>query len=201
MTDPHRSVLDALTKARWTVRDRGADHTLGPADLWPVALRERYPNIPPSVTVFLGRLDECVNADDTAWFLTAADYAGTSGSAWTWNAWEQLELAGYDEDGDEEGAAKVRDFWNAYLPVFLDVGGDYAHFSVRVTEPRVVKRSWWLVGGARPLPEPRMGTVVYGAEVDITAVVEVAPSFPEFLNYLATAVGDPNLKGPLSGLI
>jgi hypothetical protein len=200
MTDPYRSVVDALSRAGWKVRDRGVEHALSVSDLFPAAVRERYPNIPPSVTEFLGRLDECMNGDATAWFLTAADYAGTSDSEWAWNAWEQLEVEGCEENGDDEGAAKVREFWNAYLPVFLDVGGDYAHFAVRVTEPPVVKRSWWLPGGGAQ-SEPRMGAVVYGAEVDITGVFEVAPSFPEFLNYLAAAVRDPNGKGPLSGLI
>ena len=201
MTDPYRGVLDALAGAGWKVRERSVEQALPWSQLWPAELRERYPNMPSALTGFLGRLDECVNADDTAWFLTAADYAGTSGSPWAWNAWELLELESCAESDDAEAAAEVRQFWNDYLPFYMDVGGDYAYFAVRVTGPKSVTGEW-LPPGARPLPEPRLGAVVH-AEEEFRAVAEVAPSFSEFLDQLAAAMRDPpqRRKGPLAGMI
>jgi len=201
MTDPYRGVLDALAGAGWTVRERSVEQALPWSRLWPAPLRERYPNMPSALTGFLGRLDECVNEDDTAWFLTAADYAGTSGSSWAWNAWEQLELESCAERNDAECAAEVRQFWNDYLPFYTDVGGDYGYFAVRVTGPKPVTDEW-LPPGVRPLPEPRLGAVVH-AEGDLRAISEVAPSFSEFLDFLAAAMRDPRQRsgGPLAGMI
>ena len=197
MSDSYRRVLDALVGAGWTVRERAPDNALSATELWPAELRARYPNVPTSLTEFLGRIDQCENSAETAWFLTAADYAGKSDSEWAWNEWERQELETF-ENKDEEKIA-IRDFWNAYLPFYLDVGGDYAYFAVRVTEPPPQKKPllWFL----REPPEPPLGAVVYGADVDLRGVSVVAASFPEFLEHLTTVLRDPTVEGPLTGLI
>jgi hypothetical protein len=197
MSDPYRRVFDALVAAGWKVRERAPENALTTADLWPAELRARYPNVPAPLTEFLARIDECENSAETAWFLTAADYAGKSESAWAWNEWERQELETFADDSEQTTA--IREFWNSYLPFYLDVGGDYAYFAVRVTEPAPKKKPllWFL----REPPEPPRGSVVYGADVDLRAVSVVAASFPEFLQHLTTVLRDPSVEGPLTGLV
>ena len=194
--DHLREALDALAAAGWTVRERSAVGS--PDDVWPAELRQRYPTIPPSLTQFVARVEACVNPDETGWFLSAADYAGTSDSAFAWNEWERMELESYEEAGDAERAGEVRDFWDAYLPFYLDVRSEYAYFAVRVTEPKAVKRQWWSF--PRQPEEPRLGAVVFAAE-EFRSVSEVAGSFDAFLDELAATVQGRTTTGPLTGLI
>ena len=195
VSDPFRRVVDALVQAGWKVRERSPEHALGLSELFPAALRQRYPRVPPSLVEFLGRLDECVNPDETAWFLTAADYAGTSGAGFEWNAWERLELETFKDDPEESGA--VREFWNTYLPFYTNVGGDCAYFAVRVVEPKPAK---WnpLSLIMRDVREPKSGAVIYGVE-EFRGPWQVAASFPDFLEHFAAAVLDPDRDGPLRG--
>jgi hypothetical protein len=197
MSDPHRRVFDALVAAGWSVTERVPEKALSAAELWPPELRARYPNVPASLTEFLGRIDRCENAGDTAWFLTAADYAGTADSAWAWNEWERQELETFESDDEETG--RIREFWKSYLPFYLDVGGDYAYFAVRVTEPLPKKKPllWFL----REDPDPPRGAVVYAGDGDFRSVSVVAASFPEFLDHLTTVLRDPTVEGPLTGLV
>src|SRR4051812_21019904 len=89
MTDNYRAALDALAAAGWTVRERTSDTVLSPADVWPAPLRQRYPVIPADLTNFVARVEACVSPDESAWFLSARDYAGTSDAAFAWNEWER----------------------------------------------------------------------------------------------------------------
>jgi hypothetical protein len=195
VSDPFCRVVDALTQAGWRVRERGSQNALSATELFPAALRQRYPALPPALVDFLGRLDECVNPDETAWFLTAADYAGTSGAGFEWNAWERLELESCEDDPEESAA--VREFWNSYLPFYNDVRGDYGYFAVRVIQPKPVKRGLFSFVD-RFQGEPKLGAVVYGIE-EFRSPWQVAASFPEFLEHLAIAVLDPDRRGPLRG--
>ena len=197
VSDPIRRALDALVQAGWKVRERSPENVLGRSGLFPPALQQRYPNVPSSLVDFLGRLDECVNPDETAWFLTAADYAGTSGAAFEWNEWERLELETFKNDPRESAA--VREFWNKHLPFYSDVSGDYAYFAVRVVEPKESKRNP-LSFFRRDLREAKLGAVVHGVE-EFRGPSQVAASFPEFLDELAAAVLDPDRKGPLGGCL
>jgi hypothetical protein len=195
--DAYRRVFDSLVAAGWKVRERDPHSALTATELWPAELRARYPNVPSALTEFLGRIDHCMNASETAWFLTAADYAGTSDSVWAWNEWERQELETFASD--EKVKAEVREFWKAYLPFYLDVGGDYAYFAVRVTEPPPRKPA--LLPFLREPPEPPRGAVVYGADVDLRGVSVVAASFPEFLEHLTTLLRNPAADTPLTGLV
>ena len=194
---PVRRVLDTLVEAGWKVRERSPENALGRSELFPPALRQRYPNVPSSLVDFLGRLDECVNPDETAWFLTAADYAGTSGAAFEWNEWEKLELETFKNDPRESAA--VREFWNKHIPFYNDVSGDYAYFAVRVVEPKTTTWDTVLSIVLRDR-EPKLGAVVYGVE-EFRAPWQVTASFPEFLEEFAAAVRDPDRKGPLGGCL
>jgi hypothetical protein len=198
VSDLVRRVLDALVQAGWKVRERSPENVLDRSGLFPLALRQRYANVPSSLVDFLGRLDECVNPDETAWFLTAADYAGTSGAAFEWNEWERLELETF-KDNPRESAA-VREFWNKHFPFYNDVSGDYAYFAVRVVEPKTTRWDNVLSLFMRDMREPKLGAVVHGVE-EFRGPSQVAASFPEFLEEFAAAVLDPDRNGPLRGCL
>jgi hypothetical protein len=199
VSEPFQRVVDALRQAGWKVRERTPENALGLSELFPASVRQRYPNVPSSLVDFLGRLDECVNPDETAWFHTAADYVGTSAAGYEWNEWERLELETFKDDPEESAA--VREFWNTYLPFYTDVSGDYAYFAVRVVEPKPLAPHLSLLSFfARDLREPKLGAVVYGVE-EFRGPWQVAASFPEFLERFATTVLDPERSGPLGGTV
>ena len=198
MTDPYRRVFDTLVAAGWKVRERDAANALSVDTLFPAELRKRYPNVPPELVAFLGRLDECTNAEENQWFLTAADYAGTSDSAFVWNEWEKQELETFEDDAEE--TASIREFWNNYLPFFSDVSGDYAYFAVRVTDP-VPKKRGLLDRITRQPVEPTRGAVIHGIEEYRAVTSPVATTFAEFLDQLVTTLRNPGANTKLSGLI
>ena len=197
MTDPYRRVFDALVAAGWKVRERDAANALSVDELLPAELRKRYPNVPPELVGFLGRLDECTNDENNQWFLTASDYAGTGDSSFVWNEWEKQELETFDDDAEETAA--IRGYWNNYLPFFADVSGDYAYFAVRVTDP--LKKQGLLDRLMRQPPEPPRGAVIHGIEEYRVVVSTVAPSFSDFLDQLVRTLKDRDAKTKLSGLI
>ncbi len=97
----------------------------------PREIAAKHPNLPNDLSEFLSGLDSCVNATQTAWFLCEADYAGTSGSAFRWNEWEQMSLAA--ADGDSKLITEIRMFWDAHLPISISVDDGYAYHAVRTT--------------------------------------------------------------------
>jgi hypothetical protein len=66
--------------------------------------------------------------DEKAWLLTEADFAGTSGSAYAWNEWEQqsLEAAG----SDEAWKATIVSFWDDHLSILFSTRSGYAFFAL-----------------------------------------------------------------------
>ena len=92
ITQSRSCITASLRRVDDCFRERAPEKALSATELWPPELRARYPNVPASLTEFLGRIDRCENAGETAWFLTAADYAGTADSAWAWNEWERQGL-------------------------------------------------------------------------------------------------------------
>lgn len=125
----------------------------------------RYPRIPADYLKFLQRVKVCENAEETVWFLCIDDYNGTSGSEWSWNSMEEIDL---DEEDDEARRREVVEFWNRHMPFLLSVGGEYAYLAFRVRE------------------EP-FGAVMEGWEV-LTEANERAKSFEEFVRLHSSAV-------------
>jgi len=158
-------IRDGLARAGWKVR--AGDDSFGR----PGVLASRYPAPPPSWVDFVDGLVECVNPDDTAWFLTRADYAGTSGAAFAWDVCEQLSLESADGTDDEPA---VRRFWDRHLPIFLSVGGDYGYLALVV-----------IGTGA----SAAFGPVVQGFAPDWEGTTEIAPSFEAFLTRLDEELG------------
>lgn len=196
------SVLSILDSAGWTVRVR-SENAILPADLvWPEALRARYPAIPPALTDFVARVEACVKPDETAWFLTADDFAERSDSAFAWNEWARMDVSRLAEQGDSEGVLRVKAFWDSYLPFYLDVGSEYSYFAVRVTAPATVTPRGFSFWRSRRLVEPQLGTVIHGCmDADLRDVSPIATSFDEFLDQLAATVQAPDADGPLSAFV
>jgi hypothetical protein len=122
LSDSARTAIDTLSTLGWVVRKATDQRPL------PAVIDSRYPAIPSSLRSFLEHIDECTRGDEGVWFLTSADYAGASGSAFAWNEWEQVE-----SDGADAGtAAEIRAFWDAHLPILHSVGGDYSFVAVCV---------------------------------------------------------------------
>lgn len=195
-------VLDILDDAGWTVRVRSGNAILSTDLVWPEALRRRYPAIPPALTDFVARVEACVKPDETAWFLTADDFAERSDSAFAWNEWERMDVSRLAGQGDSEGVLRVKAFWDSYLPFYLDVRSEYSYFAVRVTPPATATPRGFSFWRSRRLVEPELGTVIHGCmDADLRDVSLIAASFDEFLDQLAATVQAPDADGPLSGFV
>jgi hypothetical protein len=88
----------------------------------------------PGLAAFLADACGAVSADETSWFLSSSDYAGTSGAAFSWNAWELLSL---ETAGDDEGwRSEIRAFWARHVPFLLSVRDDYAYLALALDGAR-----------------------------------------------------------------
>ncbi len=123
--------------------------------------------VPDDVTDFLGQLEVCCSADETAWFLTAADFGRTSGEGFRWNEYELMAIEA--AEGDPALVSDITAFWDHYFPVMLAVHSDYDYLAVRLDD----------------------GSVVHGCAPEWEDPTPVAGSFAEFLHmFEAQAAGD-----------
>ncbi|MBD9474842.1 hypothetical protein IB268_18115 [Achromobacter sp. ACM01] len=138
MADPmsilHERFLGLLAARGWTVL--GATPMAAPADASEHA-------------AFLSLYTQLSSADDTRWFLSAADYAGTADSAFGWDAFRDISLEAAISDADRHA---VETFWARHVPIFMSVDGDYEFLAIdRIS-----------------------GRIVHGVEPEFEAVSEVA---------------------------
>lgn len=91
----------------------------------------RYPHIPKDYTLFLRRVESCINRDESIWFLCASDYNETNDLAYRWNAFEIISLEA--AEGDEQLISEATDFWDHHFPIVMSVGGDYSYIGLRVS--------------------------------------------------------------------
>jgi hypothetical protein len=126
------SQLRTLRAAGWRV-ERVAD---GRRHSLPAEIVQRYPWIPPEFREFAEQTKAAVSADEKAWLLTAADFAGESDAAFAWNEWERQSLDA--TDGDATLAEHIRLFWDEHLPILMSVKSGYAYFAIERTTLRVV---------------------------------------------------------------
>ncbi|MFD0555924.1 hypothetical protein FB566_1141 [Stackebrandtia endophytica] len=101
------------------------------------------------------------NPDDTTWFLSMNDYAGTSDDAFAWDAIETLSL---EAATDVHENALVLEFWRRHRPILLSVRHRYSYLAVRAD-----------------------GVVVHGAEPEFEQTSDVAAD----LDSLLRSVGMP----------
>jgi hypothetical protein len=167
-----QTAITELSRRGWKVNERAAIR-----DLLPPELAIRYSRLPESLAEFLSAFSLFANADETTWFLTADDYHGDSGNAFRWNEWEHLSLDA--SQGDNEGIADIRSFWDRHFPFMLSVQSGYAFHAVR-------------------LEDHCFGQVVEGREPEFEITRLVADSFDAFLETLARDnVDQPRISGSL----
>ncbi len=123
----------------------------------PEHIRKRYKRIPREYIEFVESLIECTNKANTQWFLSADDFAGTSGYAFAWDAWERMSLESAEDD--PELIRSIREFWNAHLPIHFDVSDGYAYHALRLSD----------------------GAVVAGREPEFEEVEKIARSLRDFV--------------------
>jgi hypothetical protein len=163
------SLLEALGRRGWTVR-----HAARPRELLSPAISGRYVGLPNEVRTFLSAIDACCSPDQTAWFLTADDYARTNGPALRWN---EIEMMGLEAaDGDPDWQREVTAFWDRHFPVMLAVHSDYDYLAVSLDS----------------------GAVVHGHAPEWAETSPVAGSFPEFLRALEAEAAAMQAKYPLA---
>ena len=163
------SLLELLSRRGWVVRQAAS-----PRELLSPALSARYVGLPEEVRTFLASIDACCSPDETAWFLTADDYARTSGPAFRWN---ELEIIGLEAaEGDPDWQHEVTAFWDRHFPVMLAVHSGYDYLAVDLDS----------------------GAVVHGYAPDVEGTSPVARSFPEFLRALESQAAGADPQYPLA---
>ena len=162
-------LLEVLSRRGWTVRTAPRSR-----ELLPPAIAARYVGLPTEVLTFLSEIDVCCSADKTAWFLTADDYARTTGPGFRWN---ECEIMGLEAaEGDPDWQRKVTAFWDRHFPVMLAVHSDYDYLAVSLDN----------------------GTVVHGYAPEWEEASPVAGSFPEFLSALESEAAAVEARRPLA---
>lgn len=97
MTSQPQRFLDHLAAHGWTLRRTTSEPTPAAA---PPGDRHGY-------GAFLATFTELHNADQTRWFLSAADHDGTADSAFAWHTLRDISL---EAALDEAGRQAVLDF-------------------------------------------------------------------------------------------
>jgi hypothetical protein len=156
---------DRLKAAGWRV-----ERQIPPRSL-PDFLLKRYPAVPGPLRELQTTHSLCTNPDETAWFLTAGDFDGTSGSVFLWNELEEMSLA---DARDEAEQSRIRSFWNRHYPFLLSVKTTYAYFALD------------LAGEGEK-------AVVHGYDPFFERPIPAAPSLGTFLEtFLAAVEGEGN---------
>ena len=127
----------------------------------PEAITQRYGRVPAQLEEFLTFVQRCVSSSDTAWLLCLGNYAGTSGCAFAWNAFETMGLE--DSVDGLELLAENEPYWSAHLTVGQAVGSHYTYLALRLND----------------------GAVVFGEEPEFEQSTVVAGSFYELLEMLS----------------
>lgn len=140
MTTLHERFLDHLAARGWALR-RAAP---GVATLSSPSGLEGH-------TAFLSLYTQLSSEDDTRWFLSAADYAGTTDSAFAWDAFRGISLEAAMSDTERQA---VQTFWARHLPIFMSVDDEYEYLAL----------------------DRESGRVVHGVEPEFEVVSEVASS-------------------------
>lgn len=99
----------------------------------------------------LATFTELHNADQTRWFLSAADHDGTADSAFAWHALRDISQ---EAALDEAGRQAVLDFWQRHTLIYMSVAGEYEFLAI----------------------EGDSGRIVHGIEPEFEDTREVAPS-------------------------
>lgn len=124
MTSQPERFLDHLATLGWTVqRSTSASAPVAAAG-------DAY-----GYGAFLATFTELHNADQTRWFLSAADHDGTADSAFPWHAMRDISL---EAALDDAGRQAVLDFWQQHTPIYMSVAGEYEFLAIARDSGRIV---------------------------------------------------------------
>lgn len=124
MTSQAQRFLDHLAAHGWTVLRTTPTATPATAPF------EAY-----GYGAFLATFTELHNADQTRWFLSAADHDGTSYSAFPWHTLRDISL---EAALDDAGRQAVLDFWQQHTPIYMSVASDYEFLAIEHDSGRIV---------------------------------------------------------------
>jgi hypothetical protein len=110
--------LTALEDVGWKVKRAATPKPL------PASVTKRHPELPPLAVEFFTHVESCVAPEEGAWLLAAEDFARRDD--WRWDEYERMTI----DDEDEKQAARVRAFWDRYLPIYYLVEGDYEYLAI-----------------------------------------------------------------------
>ena len=152
--------MAALEGAGWRV-----ERATRPPPL-PDGIRQRHPELPPLALEFFSEIHACVRSDEACWLLAAADYAGpVAEEAFRW---DELERIFTEDPTGGELAAKVRAYWDRYLPILLRVDGDYEFLAI-----------------GTDAGSDDFGKVVHGFAIEFDESSVIAESYADFLAQFA----------------
>jgi len=124
MTSQPQRFLDHLAARGWTVLRTTPTST--PA----AAPRDAH-----GYGAFLATFTELHNADQTRWFLSAADHDCTADSAFPWHTLRDISL---EAALDDAGRQAVLDFWQQHTPIYMSVAGAYEFLAIERDSGRIV---------------------------------------------------------------
>ncbi|MDH6283778.1 hypothetical protein M2280_005029 [Prescottella agglutinans] len=118
---------------------------------------------PSGLVAWVSSFSRLSSPDDAVWFLSLADYTGSSTDAFAWNEFETMSRDATPGAADE---AAVAEFWSRHCPILLSVRDDYSYLAARVD-----------------------GTIVRGEEPEFENTTEVAVDLDSLLVTIATRSG------------
>lgn len=118
-------ILNLLERRSWTIERRRL-----PGPLLPDHLARQFPGLPKDLVEFLGHLELCRNAPETAWLLTAQDYSGSVRGNFRWDEFKQMAL----ESAVGSEVEEIEEFWSRHFPFALSTHSDYDYLAVQISE-------------------------------------------------------------------
>jgi hypothetical protein len=132
----------------------------------PRDVQKRFAWVPTDNQRFAETHVQISSADERAWFVTEAEFAGRAASAFVWDEFERLSQTA--ARGDVEQLATIKAFWTAHFPLMLSVKSGYAFFAL----------------------ERGTMNVVVGEEPEFEDIKVIAATFDDFLAMLANGHED-----------
>lgn len=124
MTSQPQRFLDHLAAHGWTVLRTTPDSS-------PAAT----PGDAHGYGAFLAAFTELHNANQTRWFLSAAEHDCTADCAFPWYTLRDISL---EAALDDAGRKAVLDFWQQHTPIYMSVAGEYEFLAIARDSGRVV---------------------------------------------------------------
>src|SRR5437868_4112791 len=130
MSSEFEDPLKDLAQIDWRIERLPAPKAL------PDEITVRYPWLPETYRKLIEEAKSVVSPSDKAWLLTVCDYSNTSDGAYAWNEWERQSLDAAADD--EQWQRRIREFWDAHLPIVMSVKSGYSYFAIEYPSLKIV---------------------------------------------------------------